>query len=80
MVKRLAHNGFFVGSNPTKPIYSLNNIMNNFNQLINKIKWGSKSKKPYIDIPSFSLGKKIIKYLTKKWFYFRFWDNFSKNY
>ena len=68
MVKRLAHNGFFVGSNPTKPIYYLNNIMNNFNQLINKIKWGSKSKKPYIDIPSFSLGKKIIKYLTKSGF------------
>ena len=39
--------------------------MNNFNQLINKIKWGYTLNKPYIDVPAFSLGKKIIKYLTK---------------
>jgi ribosomal protein S8 len=55
--------------------------MNNFNQLINKIKWGYTLKKPYIDVPAFSLGKKIIKYLTKIGFISGFeiiYQNFKK--
>jgi len=39
--------------------------MNHLASLINKLKWGYLFKKPYIDIPSFSLGKKIAKYLSK---------------
>jgi len=39
--------------------------MNHLASLINKLKWGYLFKKPYIDIPSFSLGKKVSKYLSQ---------------
>ena len=54
--------------------------MKNFNQLISKIKWGYSLKKPYIDVPSFSLGKRIIKYLTKSGFISGYEIKTNKNY